>query len=253
MIDYERNLYELNTLGFTIVEGVYDPATVKDLREHLKIALEEDQKMFGSKEGKNPDLVVDLSIHNPIFLKTLDNDKLQDFYSLVLGNNCILYSYTSTILKPKIKNFVHNVHVDTNKFIPNYITGLVVTMPLEDFTDENGATLYLPGSHHSETIPTEDSFSKYAQSTARKAGDALFFNPRVFHRAGNNNTENIRYGLTIYATRNFIKPRFNFPNMVPKESLDGLSERMMRFLGFNARVPESLDEYYLPADQRGYK
>jgi ectoine hydroxylase-related dioxygenase (phytanoyl-CoA dioxygenase family) len=253
MINYDKHIYELETLGYTIVENVFSPTVVNDLKEHLKIALEEDEKMFSSQAAKNPDLIVDMSIHHPVFLQSLDNDKMMEIFSRILGSNCILYSYTSTILKPKKKSGVHNMHIDTNKFIPNYITGVVMTMPLDDFTNENGATLYLPGSHNSSTVPSEETFSKYSQSTARKAGDALFFNPRVFHRAADNNTDKIRYGLTIYATRNFFKPRFNFQRMIPKETLPLLSERVTNFLGFNARIPESMEEFYLPADKRIYK
>lgn len=253
MKNYSKNIYEIETLGFTIVENVFNSKEVSDLRSHLKTALEDDIKRFSGVSRKNPDLVVDLTIHHPIFLKALDNDIIQNFLSQLLDEGSILYSYTSTILRPVVASAVHNMHVDTNKFIPNYITGIVMTIPLEDFTNENGATLYLPGSQNLSTVPSEETFSKYALSTERKAGDVLFFNPRVFHRAGNNNTSQIRYGLTAYATRSFFKQRFDFPRMIPKESLNGLSDRLINFLGYNARVPESLEQYYLPAEERLYK
>jgi len=41
--------------------------------------------------------------------------------------------------------------------------------------------------------------------------------------------------------------------MVPPEILATLGETGRRFLGFDVRVPTSLDEYYLPPDQRLYK
>jgi ectoine hydroxylase-related dioxygenase (phytanoyl-CoA dioxygenase family) len=252
MVDFDKHVYELETLGFSIVENVFTPSMIQALKENLDVALEKDQKMFQDTPGKNPDLVVDLSIHDPIFLKCLDNDIMLEMFSRMLGGNT-LYSYTSTILKPAKISAVHNMHVDTNKFIDNYPTGIVMTMALDDFTNDNGATLYLAGSHHSVLTPSEETFIKYSQSTARKAGDALFFNPRVFHRASNNNTDKIRYGLTIYATRSFFKPRFDFQRMIPKESLTGLSQRVIDFLGFNSRVPESMHEFYKPADQRYYK
>lgn len=250
MISFEKHIYELETLGFTIVPNIFSSELVIRLKEKLKIALEEDNKMFSDKAGKNPDLIVDLTIHNHDFLKALDNDVIQEIFSRMLGNDAILYSYTSTILKPDTVGGVRDIHIDTNKFIPNYVTGIVMTMALDDFTEENGATLYLPGSHVLNAAPEEEIFSKNSLSTARKAGDALFFNPRVFHRAGINKTNNIRYGITAYATRAFIKQRFDFPRMVPKETLKVLSERMIRFLGFHSRVPDSLEQYYLPPEKR---
>mgnify|MGYP000048772132 CR=1 FL=1 len=76
----------------------------------------------------------------------LDKDVIHQLLSHFLGEGCTLYSYTSTILRPHVDSYVHKMHVDTYKFIPNYITGILLTIPLEDFTKENGATLYLPGS-----------------------------------------------------------------------------------------------------------
>lgn len=253
MVNYEKHIYEIETLGFTIIENVYSQSLIKELKQQLDVALMDDMKMFSSNKSKNPDLVVDLSIHHPIFIQSLDNEIVLALCAKVLGENCTLYSFTSTILKPKIKNAVHNLHVDTNKYIPGYLTGLVMTVALDDFTEENGATYYLPGSQHSEALPTEETFIKHSQTTARKAGDVLFFNPRVYHRAGNNNSDKIRYGITFYATRSFFKPRFDFPRMIPKESLVGLSDRLITFLGFNSCVPDSLDNYYLPAEKRTYK
>jgi len=253
MTDDNRHLYELATLGFTIVKGVFDAPTVAELRAQLQVALLNDQKWFADKAGKKADLVVDLTIHHPAFLQALDNEIMQHLFSQVFGDTYILYSYTSTILQPGTVSAVHTIHVDTNKFIPGYVTGLVMTVALDDFTDENGATLYLPGSHNCLNAPSAETFAQYAVSTARSCGDALFFNPRVFHRAGENNSDRMRYGLTIYATRAFMKPRFDFPRMIPQESLANVSERVRRFLGFHARVPESLEQYYLPPEQRMYK
>ena len=245
MVNYEKHIYELETLGYSIVENVFDNSLLHKLKESLKKALEKDQEMFAGKGSKRPELAVDLSIHDPVFIKALDNDIIYELCSRVLGNP-ILYSYTSTILKPREYSLVHNIHIDANnKFIANYISGLVMTIPLEDFTEENGATLYLPGSQNLEQQPSEETFSKYAVSTARSAGDILFFNPRVYHRAAHNNTDKIRYGLTAYATRSFFKQRFDFPRMIPKENLEGLSVRLLSFLGFNSQPPDSVEKYYL--------
>jgi len=247
MENFDIHIYELQTLGFTIVRNVIDAKTITTLKSKLDTALAEDEKMFSGKEGKNPDLAVDLTIHDPYFIKILDNDIILEMYYRLLDKSCILYSYTSTILKPKVmKTAVQSIHVDTFKFIPGYITGIVMTLALDDFTAENGATLYLPGSHNLEAQPGEETFSKYSLSTARAAGDALFFNPRVWHRAANNNTDKIRYGLTVYATRSFMKQRFDFPEMIPEESLNGLSERLINFLGYNSVPPKSVDQYYSP-------
>ena len=83
-----------------------------------------------------------------------------------------------------------------------------------------------------------------------KVGDVLFFNPRVWHKAGYNNTDKTRYAITAYVTRPFIKQRFDFPKMVDQSYLKGLSPRIVNLLGVNACPPESVAKYYTPRDER---
>ena len=249
-MNIERHIYEIETLGYTIVKNVFEESVMKDIREKLKITIENDKIKFAQFENKKDELVVDLTIHEPDYLKLMDNDIIHSILNPILGEDTILYSFTSTILKPNTIGGVQDIHVDANKFIPNYISGIVMTIPLEDFTNENGATLYLPGSQNLATFPSEEIFNSNSQSTERSVGDVLFFNPRVYHRAGFNKTNEIRYGITMYATRSFMKQRFDFPNMIPKENLKKLSERTIKFLGFKSKSPSSVEEYYTPINER---
>jgi ectoine hydroxylase-related dioxygenase (phytanoyl-CoA dioxygenase family) len=41
--------------------------------------------------------------------------------------------------------------------------------------------------------------------------------------------------------------------MITSEQLNGLDEMQRQLLGFNVRVPASMDEYYLPEAERLYK
>jgi hypothetical protein len=50
-----------------------------------------------------------------------------------------------------------------------------------------------------------------------------------------------------------MRQRFDYPRLIGDELGDTLSPTLRRILGFDVRVPTSLDEYYLPEDQRLYK
>jgi ectoine hydroxylase-related dioxygenase (phytanoyl-CoA dioxygenase family) len=81
----------------------------------------------------------------------------------------------------------------------------------------------------------------------------VFFNPRVWHAGGANTTEKVRSGLTIYGVRSFMKPRLDFPRMIQPDVIEHQSERVKRILGFDTRVPTSMEEFYVPASERLYK
>jgi ectoine hydroxylase-related dioxygenase (phytanoyl-CoA dioxygenase family) len=85
------------------------------------------------------------------------------------------------------------------------------------------------------------------------AGDMIIFNARTVHAAGINTTQRTRHSLTINFCRSYMRQRFDFPRLVPREVIDGLGEKGRRLIGMNVRMPTSLDEFYLPIEQRLYK
>jgi len=50
-----------------------------------------------------------------------------------------------------------------------------------------------------------------------------------------------------------MRQRFDYPRMVPPAQVEGLDEMQRQLLGFNVRVPASMDEYYLSGEERLYK
>ncbi|MDQ2680991.1 MAG: phytanoyl-CoA dioxygenase family protein, partial [Candidatus Eremiobacteraeota bacterium] len=187
------------------------------------------------------------------FVRLLENDKLHEYLKAFLGATCIIYAYTSSSMPPGGSNYSRRIHVDCPRFISNYVTNIGITLALDDFTLENGATYFLPGSHRSGEQPTEAAFEVCAVPLLPKAGDAILFNARTWHRGGVNNSSTYRHAVTMNVCRSYMRQQFDFPRIVNDEVLSQLGERGRRFLGFDVRMPTSLQEYYLPVDQRPYK
>ena len=251
--EMKRVAYEVDTLGFSIVEDVVSPEFVKKMKQSLVVAVDEDIKKWGHKTQKKADLIPNMIEYGGEFVELMNNELMHSVFAKFLGESCILYNFSSTFLVPGDKQAPIQMHVDSPRVIPGYHDGIIMTLALDDFTDENGATVYLPGSQNLETVPERETFEKYCLSTARKAGAGLFFNPRCFHRASPNWTQSIRYGATIFAVRAFMKQRFDFPRMIPVDIIPTLGTRARQFLGFDARVPTSLDEFYVDEKDRLYK
>jgi ectoine hydroxylase-related dioxygenase (phytanoyl-CoA dioxygenase family) len=253
MIDLKKHAYEIEVLGFTIVEDFLSRAESAGLSNILDAALEEDAKRFQGNPYKKYSLIPNLALAGPAFLRLLDHEVMHAIYSHFLGDTCVLYTYSSTLLRPNETVDASKIHVDSPRLIPCYTSGLQMTLALSDFTPDNGATWYLPGSHRLEATPSAETFHRYAIQTSRPAGAALFWNPRVFHKAGENRTSEIRYGLSTYAVRSYMKPRFDFPRCLKDTDLSALSPRVKRFLGFDVRVPASMEEFYVDPKDRLYK
>ena len=151
------------------------------------------------------------------------------------------------------RNYSHRVHVDCPRVIPGYMTNLGIIVALDDFTEANGATYFLPKSFERTDAPTEHEFFAGARRVFPKRGDIVVFNARSWHLGGPNTTSNDRHAVTLNACRSYMRQRFDYPRLIGNDLAGGLSPSLRRILGFNVRIPVTLDEYYLPEDQRLYK
>jgi ectoine hydroxylase-related dioxygenase (phytanoyl-CoA dioxygenase family) len=202
--------------------------------------------------------VDDFMVHNPMvsdhrFLHLLENRSIVDALDEFLGDTSILYAYTSSSMPANGTNYSRRIHVDSPRVIPGYMTNLGVIVALDDFTEDNGATYYLPGSFERTDVPTEAEFFDNAKRVFPKRGDLVVFNARTFHSGGQNTTDAARHAVTLNACRSFMRQRFDYPRLVDQTLINELTPTLRRILGFNVRVPASMEEYYLPEEQRLYK
>lgn len=251
--DLAAQLEEIAENGFTIARNVVGQGETSELKKALRRAIDEDLDAWRGQEYVNANMVLNLMGRGTPFIRLLENDVLHAFLSPILGDTCILYAYTSSSMPPGGTNYSRRIHVDCPRIIPGYVTNVGITLALDDFTDENGAMALLPGSHKVETAPTESEFDSGAVSAYPRAGDAIVFNARTWHRGGVNRTATYRHAVTINVCRSYMRQQFDFPRLVKPDIVEMLGERGRRFLGFNVRMPVSLEEYYLPSEQRLYK
>lgn len=248
---YTRECQELASNGCVVIPGVLSPETVISLRRELEVAVNEDLSQY-------PDRFDAGMVHNCMFrgremASLLNNKTLNQFLELALCKNCIVYAYQSSSLEPSSKNFGSRVHVDSPRFIEGYETNIGVIFPLDEFTEQNGATYYLEGSHRYEQLPSESEFYSRAKRILCSAGDMIVFSGRLAHAAGENQTTQTRHALTINLCRPYMRQRFNFPDMASEADLQYLDDNGRRMLGMNVRMPKSLEEFYLPPSQRPYQ
>ncbi|WP_432467950.1 phytanoyl-CoA dioxygenase family protein [Agarivorans sp. Z349TD_8] len=237
--------------GISIIPSVLSIDLISKLKCELLQATEKNLRSNSDRFDKG--MVHNCMIHGENLLKLLDHPILYKYVSIFLDNSSIVYAYQSSTLFPKSKNYGSRIHVDCPRFIENYITNIGVIFPLDDFNIDNGATLYLPGSHLKKNIPDENTFYKNAKQVVCKKGDMIIFNARLVHAAGENITNQGRYALTINFCRSYMRQRFDFPRLVPEEMISQLGNIGKQFLGMNVRVPTSLKEFYLPEEIRLYK
>jgi ectoine hydroxylase-related dioxygenase (phytanoyl-CoA dioxygenase family) len=109
---------------------------------------------------------------------------------------------------------------------------LQIMLALSDFTEENGATRVIPGSHQwdDERMPTQEE----TVPAEMLAGSALLWLGSVYHGGGANHSDHPRTGLTMAYDLSFLRLEENHFLSIPIERVRELPEEMQRLLGWNA-------------------
>ena len=124
---------------------------------------------------------------------------------------------------------------------------------LDAFTEENGATHMMTGSHNKAEKPTDEEFYAKSGRAVGPAGSLLIFNSNVWHAGGDNNTDFPRRSVTPMYCKPFIKQGFDYPRAVGYDKADSLLPHTRQIVGYNARVPATLDEWYQVPEKRMYR
>ncbi len=105
---------------------------------------------------------------------------------------------------------------------------------LDDFTEENGATRLIPGSHKTREVPPQP--GQTIQATAPK-GSAVLWLGGTLHGGGANNTDRIRRGVVMSYKLGWLAPAEKLLLSIPPTVARTLPERLQRLIGYQLHRP----------------
>jgi len=101
---------------------------------------------------------------------------------------------------------------------------------LTEFTEENGATRVVPGSHRAEDGQRYSEGDSVAAEMAR--GSVLYYTGAVYHGGGANRSDAVRIGLNITYDLAWLRQEENQYLSVPREVAATLPEDLLRLMGY---------------------
>lgn len=186
----------------------------------------------------------------PSFLEFLDRNPAAPYIWSFFGGHSILNSMGGNFNFPDAGNYASRVHRDVRSFSNDRVM-INTLVALDPLTEKNGATWLMPGGHRLSEKPDDGEFDAQAIQVMAPAGSILMWDSRLWHRAGVNYTDKPRRIITPIFTRPWFKQGLDYPRAIGNDR--PLSETLKQVIGYNARVPANLEEWYVPLERRAYR
>jgi len=120
---------------------------------------------------------------------------------------------------------------------PRRPLGAATIIAVDDFTEDNGATVLIPDSHEwGDRLPEAKDKARLIKAVMPK-GSVLFFLGTLWHGGGANESGASRMCLTAQYCAPFCRTQENFSLSIPKARVRLYSETIQRLLGYSIHPP----------------
>lgn len=238
--DVERARHDLAEHGICAITGVLPDEQLTATRTALYDAAASDRSR--QREAKfaldyaNDDTnqrVWNLLSRSPLFVDLAEHPVALDLLRSVLGWPMLLGNISANITGPGGGEMV--LHAD-QIFVPTpwpaEPQGANAAWCLDDFTADNGATCFVPGSHRLHRPPGPDDDVTPVPMEA-PAGSLVVFESRLWHRTGHNRTaDQRRAGVFGWYTRPIYRTQENWFLALDPSVRQFASDDLLVLLGY---------------------
>lgn len=239
--------------GGVIIEGFLTPDQVSRFNSEIDPAVAalapgstHENEIVQEFHGANTKRLTNLVNHSDVFRdEIIDLDLVHALCDArFLEESGTYWMTTAQVIEIGPGNRPQMLHRDLENWYPFVGMGpagpeitLNFLIALTDFTEENGATRVIPGSHlwsdfedrgtPEQTIPA-----------IMNAGDALFISGKTAHGGGSNVTaDQYRRAVSFAFNPGYLVGEEAYPFLVSRDVAATLPERVQRILGFRSQYP----------------
>jgi ectoine hydroxylase-related dioxygenase (phytanoyl-CoA dioxygenase family) len=220
--------------GYAIIPQAIEPAFIDALIADLeRLERELDVKPAPNRfEGVRTVRIYNLLIYGKLYERIPVHENVLPIVERVLDAGCLVSSLSSIAIGPDEKP--QPIHAD-DQLIPltkPHVPIVCNTMwALTDFTDANGATRIIPGSHLRDHSP--DYFTRYDSIPAEMPkGGVMIYNGSLWHGGGANRTDRRRIGIAMNYCAGYIRQQENQQLGIPREVAAQFSPRLQELVGY---------------------
>jgi ectoine hydroxylase-related dioxygenase (phytanoyl-CoA dioxygenase family) len=220
--------------GYTIVEDAIESDLVDALDDDLRrLEHELGARPAGNEfEGAHTVRIYNLLARGPLYEAIPVHPAVLPVVEGVLDPGCLVSSLSSIAIDPG--ETAQPIHSDDQLIpIPKPHPPVVCnTMwAITDFTESNGATRLVPGSHHRVNPDYGGDYPTIPAEMAK--GSVLVWNGSLWHGGGANHSSDRRVGIAMNYCAGYIRQQENQQLGIPRDVVRGFSPRLRRLVGYS--------------------
>lgn len=220
--------------GFAIREGLIPDALREALIERIDALMEGLDVPFGENRflGHRTRRIFNLLARDPLFEAAPTCPATLPVVEALLDDECLLSSLTAIEMNPGQQS--QPLHSDDGSYgFPRPApTSIVVAMwALTDFTEENGGTHVVPGTHRADSRPRRGEETDTIQ-VEMPAGSVLFYNGSLWHGGGENRSEARRMGIVANYCAGYLRQEESQLLALPRDRVAAFSPRLRKLVGY---------------------
>lgn len=232
--DADRHAAEIADQGYTIVEDAFDAVFGKEVLDALDAVIDARHVTPADNgfEGRSTYRVYNLLAHGEVFQRIPTASSVLPVVERVLDRECLLSTLSSIDIRPG--EVAQPIHSD-DQVIGLPRTGFPVVCnsmwAITDFTEANGATRLVPGSHRDPEYPV---YGQAYDTVAAEmpAGSVLLWHGSLWHGGGANRSDERRVGIADNYCAGMIRQQENQQLGVPREIARTFDTRLARLCGY---------------------
>jgi len=225
----------IEAAGYTIVEDAVEEELLDELDAELH-RLEVDLGIVPARnefEGTQTVRIYNLLVHGKSFEQVPVHPNVLPIVEGVLDRGCLISSLSSIAICEG--ETPQPIHADDQLMPipkPHPPTVCNTMWAVTDFTETNGATRIIPGSHRADASPEYG--RRYESVPAEMArGSVLVWHGSLWHGGGANTTPERRIGIAMNYCAGYIRQQENQQLGIPREVAAGFDQRLQELCGYS--------------------
>lgn len=238
-VDIEVAEQTLRTDGYLILEGLLGPDEVHAVKSALSPWLQGERYGRNDFEGEHTERVYALLAKAPVLACIIEHPLVLALLDRLLSPHYLLSAALAINVHPGETPQPFHIDDSSNQLPgprPHPFTGVSTLWAFDDFTDTNGATELVPGSHRWDDARFPAREADVVKATM-PAGSAVIFLGNLVHRGGANRSAGTRLGITPQYCAPWVRQLENMVLAVPPDLARQYSPRVQEMLGYSTVDP----------------